>query len=89
MSSLDLLGDIPHGERILLKIFLRNTSLSKDEFSQLAETLPEKKGLSSEEVHAALSGLLLRGWLKEDGENYTLLQQKSQGSRQRGQRPNK
>ncbi len=81
VSSLDLLGDIPRGERILLKIFLRNTSLSKKEFKQLVENLQEKKGLSSKDVDESLSGLLKRGWLFEDGENYTLLQRKRQGSK--------
>ena len=82
MSSLDLLGDIPRGERVLLKIFLRNTTLSKEEFAQLTKTLPEKKNLSPEEINTALNGLLKRGWLREDGESYTLLQQKHRGSRQ-------
>ncbi|MBT3713720.1 MAG: hypothetical protein HN736_02250 [Anaerolineae bacterium] len=45
MSSLDLLGDIPRGERVLLKIFLRNPILSKEEYAQLTKTLPEKKNL--------------------------------------------
>jgi len=83
MSSLDLLGDIPRGERILLKIFLRNTMYSKEEFTQLAKTLPEKKNLSPIEINAALVDLLNRDWLSEDGENYTLLQRKRQGSKER------
>ena len=89
MSSLDLLGDIPRGERVLLKIFLRNTTLSKEEFAQLAKTLPEKKNLSPQEIDEALIGLLKRGWIREDGENYTLLQRKRQGSQKREQRFNK
>ena len=80
MSSLDLLGDIPRGERVLLKIFLRNSTLSKEEFTQLAEKLPEKKDLSPKDIDAALIALLKRGWIREDGENYTLLQRKRQGS---------
>ena len=82
MSSLDLLGDIPRGERVLLKIFLRNPTLSKEEFTQLAKTLPEKKKLSQSEIDAALVSLLKRGWVREDGENYTLLQRKRQGSQE-------
>ena len=81
VSSLDLLGDIPRGERILLKIFLRNVCVRKKEFIQLAENLTEKKGLSSKDIDEALKGLLKRGWLTEDGEIYTLLQQKRRGSK--------
>ena len=81
VSSLDLLGDIPRGERVLLKIFLRDTILSKKEFAQLRKTLPEKKNLSQDEINTALEGLLNRGWLKENGESYTLLQQKRQKSK--------
>ena len=81
MSSLDLLGDIPRGERILLKVFLRNTILSKKEFALLLETLPEKKNISPEEIKEALKALLKREWLRDDGENYTLLQRKHRGSK--------
>ena len=81
MSSLDLLGDIPQGERILLKVFLRNISVRKKDFKQLTENLAEKKGLSSQDIDDALRGLLKRGWLVEDGEDYILLQQKRRGSK--------
>ena len=82
MSSLDLLGDIPRGERVLLKIFLRNPTLSKEEYAKLVEKLPEKKNLPLPEIDKALSGLLKRGWLREDGGNYTLLQQRHRGSQE-------
>ncbi|MBT3321472.1 MAG: hypothetical protein HN392_04220 [Anaerolineae bacterium] len=80
MSSLDLLGDIPRGERILLKIFLRKTTISKEEFKQIAEELPEKKDISQEEIKQALEGLFKREWLREHEGNYTLLQRKHRGS---------
>jgi len=80
MSSLDLLGDIPRGERVLLKVFLRNPILSKAEYKEHAEELSEKKNLSLQEIDEALDGLLKRGWLRENGEKYTLLQQKSRGT---------
>ncbi len=80
MSSLDLLGDIPRGERILLKIFLRNPILNKEEYTKLAEELPEKKNLSHQEIEEALKSLLKRGWLREDEEFYTLMQRKRSGS---------
>ena len=76
ISSLDLLGGIPRGERILLKIFLRKTSLSKIEFSELVKTLPEKKNISAKEINDGLQGLLKREWLIEEGDSYTLAQRK-------------
>ena len=83
MSSLDLLGDIPRGERILLKIFLRKTTISKEDFKFVAEDLPEKKDISPEEITQALEALLKREWLREDEENYTLLQKKHRGSQKK------
>ncbi len=82
MSSLDLLGDIPRGERVLLKIFLRNPVLSKEEYTQIIEELPEKKNLSVEEISEALTGLLKRGWIEEFEKGYTLRQQRKEKSRQ-------
>ena len=76
MSSLDLLGNIPRGERILLKIFLRKTSLSKIGFSELVKTLSKKKNISEKEINEGLQGLLKREWVKEEGNNYTLAQRK-------------
>ncbi len=84
MSSLDLLGDMPKAERVLLKIFLRNTSISKKEFEKIARELPEKKDISTEEIKKALKALLEREWLREDNENYTLLQRKHRGSQKKG-----
>lgn len=83
MSSLDLLGDIPRGERILLKIFLRKTTISQEEFKQMAKELPEKKDIAPEEITQALEGLLEREWLREDEGNYTLLQRKHRGSQKK------
>ena len=82
MSSLDLLGDIPRGERVLLKIFLRNPVLSKEEYIQIVEELPEKKNLSVEEISAALAGLLKRGWIEQFEKSYTLRQQRKEKGRQ-------
>ena len=84
MSSLDLLGDIPRGERILLKVFLRNPIISKADFSDQEESLKEKKNLSPEDISEAIEGLKKRGWLNEDGEDYVLMQQKSRGSKTHG-----
>ncbi len=73
VSSLDLLGDIPPHERALLKVFLRTTIISKVEFAKL-----NIEGSSSAEINAALKALMRRGWVRDDGKNYTLLQQRSQ-----------
>ncbi len=81
MSSLDLLGDIPRGERILLKIFLRNPILTRAEFVEQVANLHERKKLSEKEIEEALLGLKERGWVDEDDENYTLKQQRKRGSR--------
>lgn len=80
MSSLDLLSDIPRGERILLKVFLRNPTISKADFAKQEESLKEKKNLSPEDIIEAIKGLEKRGWLSEDGEDYMLMQQKRRGS---------
>lgn len=84
MSSLDLLGDIPRGERVLLKLFLRNPILSKDELAEQSKNLKEKKGLSEKEVISSLQALIERGWVSVNEESYVLMQQKSRGSKTRG-----
>ena len=81
MSSLDLLGDIPRGERILLKIFLRNPILTRAEFVEQVANLHKRKKLSEKEIGEALLGLKERGWVDEDDEKYTLKQQRKRGSR--------
>ncbi len=81
LSSLDLLGDIPRGERILLKVFLREPVILKADFSKQEERLKEEKNLSTEEIAEAIKELKKRGWLSEDGENYVLMQQKSRWGR--------
>ncbi len=82
MSTFDLLGDIPREERILIQVFLRNsTKLTKKQLTQLVAELPEKKRLSPSELNATLKELIKKGWVRKRWRNYIFQQQKHQGKK--------
>lgn len=76
MSTFDLLGDIPREERVIIQLFLRNsTTLTKKQLSQLVAELPENKRLSSSEINSTLEKLIRKGWITQKRKKYSLLQQ--------------
>jgi hypothetical protein len=63
VSTFDLLGDMPAGQRTLMRLFLRRIKMTVPELEQAVAELPEEKRLSAETLQESLTALLERGWL--------------------------
>ena len=79
LSTFDLLGNLPAGQRTLMRLFLRRVRMSEAELNSAITELPEEKRLNREELRDALAALLTQGWIKQGEQNgqviYTVQQQ--------------
>lgn len=69
VSTFDLLGDLPSGQRTLMRLFLRRVQMTASELEAALAELPEEKRLSREESRAALEALLDQGWVRKTEQN--------------------
>ena len=63
LSTFDLLGDMPSGNRTLMRLFLRNVEMSMDDLRAAMANLPEEKRLTDEQLAEAVQSLLDQGWV--------------------------
>lgn len=81
MSTFDLLGDLPSGQRTLMRIFLRRVQMSLSELDADVAELPVEKRLTSDELRATLVILLEQGWLRQEEQNGQTVYTVQQASR--------
>jgi hypothetical protein len=81
MSTFDLLGDLPSGQRTLMRIFLRRVQMSLSELDAAVAELPVEKRLTSDELRATLVILLEQGWLRQEEQNGQTVYTVQQASR--------
>ncbi len=82
ISTFDLLGDLPGGQRTLMRLFLRRVQMTAPELDAALAGLPEEKRLTREEFRLALAALLDQGWINKqerDGQVIYTVQQQSAG----------
>ena len=69
VSSFDLLGDMPSGQRALMRLFLRQVRMTATQLTAAVATLPPEKQLTPDQQQEALAALMERSWIKRTEEN--------------------
>ena len=80
LSTFDLLGDMPSGNRTLMRLFLRNVEMSMEQLREAIADLPEDRQLTEDQLKESIDSLLEQGWIgqtEKDGRTVYSVQQQS------------